>query len=98
MIHTRGFYHDIDKMSSEEKTDWIINAMHIIEDLEAKLKIYARKIIELGGKKDVEKDSIDLDLEMMSTPSGRSHSHSKHHSKRRKSIGGKTRRRGKKTL
>lgn len=96
MIHTRGFYHDIDKMSSKDKTDWIINAMHIIEELEAKLKIYARKIIELGGKNDVEKDSIDLDLEMMSTPSGRSHSHS--HSKRRRSIGGKTRRRGKKAL
>ena len=93
MIHTRGFYHDIDKKSSKEKTDWIINAMHIIEELEAKLKIYARKIIELGGKKDVEDELIhDEILEI--TP--RSHSHSR--SKRRKSIGGKTRRRGKKTL
>ena len=96
MIHTRGFHRNISNMSPQEKTEWIINAMRIIEELEAKLKIYARKIIELGGKKDVEDELIHDEILEITTP--RSHSHSKHHSKRRKSIGGKTRRRGKKAL
>jgi hypothetical protein len=98
MVHTRAFYHNIRDMSSEEKTVWIINAIRIMEELDEKLKIYARKIIELGGNKDVEdeRNSVHDEINMMSP--GHSHSHSK--SKRRKTIGvgGKTRRRGKKTL
>lgn len=95
MIHTRGFHRNISNMSPQEKTEWIINAMRIIEELEAKLKIYARKIIELGGKKDVEDELIHDEILEITTPR-QSHSHSR--SKRRRSIGGKTRRRGKKAL
>ena len=93
MVHTRAFYHEIDSMSSEEKTVWILQAMELIDKLDARIKNLSRKIIELGGKKDVdvEDDLHDKILEI-TTPI---HSHSR---KRRKTIGGKTRRRGKKNI
>lgn len=95
MVHTRGFHRDIDRMSPEEKTVWILQAMELIENLDARIKTLSRKIIELGGKKyvdvDVDDDLHDKILEI-TTPI---QSHSR---KRRKTIGGKTRRRGKKTL
>jgi hypothetical protein len=80
-------------MSSEEKTERILQAMQLIENLDARIKKLSRKIIELGGKKYVEdeRNSVHDEINMMSP--GHSHSH-----KRRKIIGGKTRRRGKKTL
>lgn len=93
MVHTRGFHHEIDSMSPKEKTVWIINAIRIMEELDEKLKIYARKIIELGGNKHVEdeRNSVHDEINMMSPG---------HSRKRRKTIGvgGKTRRRGKKAL
>lgn len=96
MVHTRAFYHNIHDMSSEEKTVWILQTMELIEKLDARIKILSRKIIELGGKKYVDVDD-DLHDEINMMSPGHSHSHSK--SKRRKTIiGGKTRRRGKKTL
>lgn len=93
MVHTRAFYHEIDSMSSEEKTVWILQAMELIKNLDARIKKLSRKIIELGGKKDVDvEDELHDEILKITTPI------QSHTRKRRKIIGGKTRRRGKKTL
>jgi hypothetical protein len=46
-MQTRTFQSQVSQMSDEKKTEWILNAVTEIDNLEDKLKVLRRKILEL---------------------------------------------------
>ena len=63
-MNTRRFRTEISQMSSEKKTEWILNAITEIERLEDELKVCRRQILKLDKKNnELNDDSQGLILE-----------------------------------
>ena len=66
-MQTRTFQSKVSQMSGEKKTEWILNAVTEIENLEDKLKVLRRKIFELHKENNElkgENQRLNAQLEM----------------------------------